>query len=116
MVSRARTPKTVDDGTTLGATPPAPEAELSPEALAGLQPATITSSSGPVTVSYPNPNAGQPMPPPDGTAPAETASVEPTPVDYRGFPAPPTDLPAGVQPAAPSTEPEPDTSKRFPVI
>ena len=46
------------EGATLGATPPAPEAELSPEALAGLQPATITSSSGPVTVSYPNPNAG----------------------------------------------------------
>ena len=113
MISRARTPKTVDDGTTLGATPPAPEAEveLSPEALAGLQPATITSSSGPVTVSYPNPNAGQPMPPPDGTAPAETA-----PVDYRGLPTPPSNLPAGVQPAAPLIEPEPDTSKTFPAI
>ena len=115
MISRARTPKTVDDGTTLGATPPAPEVELSPEALAGLQPATITSSSGPVTVSYPNPNAGQPMLPPDGTAPP-APPVSPAPVDYRGFPTPPTNLPAGVQPAALPTEPELDTSKTFPVI
>ena len=130
-INRARQgPEVSTEGATLGATPPAPEAELSPEALAGLQPATITSSSGPVTVSYPNPNAGQPMPPPDGAAPLTQAEIdnqniiwleqqpttEAAPVDYRGFPAPPTDLPAGVQPAAPPTEPEPDTSKTFPAI
>ena len=114
VISKARTPSTTKEATFLNQEPPTRDeaditAQQSPELLATLQPAMITSSSGPVTVSYPNPNAGQPMPPLDGT-------TEETPVDYRGFPEPPVDLPLGVEPASAKPAPEPDTSKIFPAI